>query len=249
MPPQVSCKVDQKETIIHFRTFRLLWFGCFCPLTSGFLGAGMFPISAGVCSSLDKQLWTYWTQSQNTPAVPPSSCSVCDWEVFVSSALPPGVCLTLVQLGLVSPRSHQSACRPVEAIWVSASSAPVSAVRDWLTDGQYPFFALWPAGQRQHVSPNRHPHLHAHKSLKTTGRADNEARHSYFAECSALTVLSTHARMHTAQKSPFAVWKCQNLWCFCFQRLKHAWLKALTRHWLIAALFGNEFASKLACLC
>lgn len=67
----------------------------------------------------------------------------------------------------------------------------MSAVRDWLTAKQYPSFALGPTEQRQRVSPNRHPHLHAHKSLETDARADNEARHSYNSVCKFAEILSS----------------------------------------------------------
>lgn len=122
-----SYQADQRETIFDFRTFRLLWLGWgFFPLASSFLGARMFQVSAGAHYSLDKEVWTYWTQTQNNRALrpPPPALSVIGNCLSHPFYLWVSVCLTLVQLGLVSPWSHQSAWRPVKAISPSRCVSP-----------------------------------------------------------------------------------------------------------------------------
>lgn len=63
---------------------------------------------------------------------------ICDWRVFVSSPLSPGVCLPDTCLGLakfcLDLISHrEDLWRPSLrlALWISANSVPMSAVRDW----------------------------------------------------------------------------------------------------------------------
>lgn len=138
--------------------------------------ASMFHDSQQPHYSLDKQIWTYWTQTPNKPALPPplstlpvrcviGRCLSLSLHLWVS------VSLTLVWLGLLSSWSHQSVWGPVKAISpIFASSVPVSALRDWLTPPRcLHSFAL---GRRQHISSfNRQSHLHAHKSLSELTRS------------------------------------------------------------------------------
>lgn len=85
--------------------------------------------------------------------------STCDWRVFVFLTLSLGVCLpdtclawpTFVLIPSVSVRTCEGRL-PHLAVWISASSVPVSAVRDWLKPTQAPVFALGATGQRQHFS-------------------------------------------------------------------------------------------------
>lgn len=126
--------------------------------------------------SLDKQIWTYWTQTPNKPALPPPLSTLPVRRVIgrclsLSLHLWVSVSLTLVWLGLLSSWSHQSVWGPVKAISpIFASSVPVSALRDWLTPPRcLHSFAL---GRRQHISSfNRQSHLHAHKSLSELTRS------------------------------------------------------------------------------
>lgn len=93
--------------------------------------------------SLDKQIWTYWTQTQNKLAVCRQAPCVIRGCLSFSLCLWGSVCLTLVWLSLLSSWSHQSVWEPVKAIshlavWLPASTVPVSAVRDGLKPTQAP---------------------------------------------------------------------------------------------------------------
>lgn len=61
-----------KGNYIPFRTLGFLWLGCFCPTAWQMEHfddwAGMFQTSAGARYSLDKQVWTFWTQTQKHPS-------------------------------------------------------------------------------------------------------------------------------------------------------------------------------------
>lgn len=76
--------------------------------------------------SSDKQVWTFWTQTQNNPVSSPPLFTLPDLFVIgkclsLRLYLRVSVCLTLVWLGRVSPWSHQSAWGPVKAISPSCS--------------------------------------------------------------------------------------------------------------------------------
>lgn len=266
-----SYQADQKETIFDFRTFRLLWLGWgffFPPLASSFLRARMLQVSAGAHYSLDNEVWTYWTQTQNNWALrPPSSSSICDRELFVSSALPLGVCLpdtcpAWPSFSLISSVSVET-CEghlPISLCESLPARCLCQQFGDWLTARRYPLFALGPTGQRQHVSPNRHPHLHGHKSLSTR-MPGQTTRH---VQLQQLTVqicrdiklwlfypVTLQQRLHAyslylTSKCPLCFTNVSELWHFYYQRLKRVWLKALTEQPLIAVLFGNEFAFKIS---
>lgn len=172
MSSQSDYLAEQSELLFHFSEFRELW-----------LGLSWLPTSLGLaCSktqqphySLDKQVWTYWTQTQNNPALPrhfplsqlylwlgsvclSHSISGCLFAWHLSG-------LAYFLLDLISQCEDLWRPSPHLALWISASSVPVSAVRDWLTPTQSPVFAPGPIGQKHHISPNRQSHLHAHKSL------------------------------------------------------------------------------------
>lgn len=103
MSSQGSDQADQKEAIFHFRMLRLLCCGCFLcvffPQVSSFLGGRNVPgisrcalffrqTGLDILNSDPKQ-----ARSLFSPHPLPSPSSICDWEVFVSFALPPGACL------------------------------------------------------------------------------------------------------------------------------------------------------------
>lgn len=94
MSSQSGYLVEQSELLFHFSEFRKLWLGLF-----------WLPTSPGLtCSktqqahySLDKQVWTYWTQTHNNPVLPRHSplSQLYLWlgSVSLSHTLLLGVCL------------------------------------------------------------------------------------------------------------------------------------------------------------
>lgn len=115
MSSQVSYEGGRKESIFYFRTLRLLWLDCFYPLN---------PASSGPECSRYQQVHVILSTNRfghielrpKTPQPYPLPPRLCLWLGSVCLFLSVSVCLTLVQLGLVSPWSHQSAWRPVKAI-------------------------------------------------------------------------------------------------------------------------------------
>lgn len=143
MSSQSGYLVEQSELLFHFSEFRELW-----------LGLSQLPTSPGLaCSktqqphySLDKQVWTYWTQTQNSPAL---LCyfllsKLCLWLGSVCLSHSVSGCLfawhlsglAYFLLDLISQCEDLWRPSPHLALWISASSVPVSAVRDWLTPTQ-----------------------------------------------------------------------------------------------------------------
>lgn len=189
---------EQSELLFHFGEFPELW-----------LGRSWRPTSPGLAFSktlqphysLDKQVWTYWAQTQNNPArsrhFPLSLLCLWSGSVCLSHSIPGCLFawhlsgLAYFLLDLISQCEDLWRPSPHLALWISASSVPVSAVRDWLTPTQSPVFAPGPTGQRQHISQNRQPHLNAHKSLKKltpshTTRHDTEATRLSVPNCSVM---------------------------------------------------------------
>lgn len=164
-----------------------LWLGSLWLSTSP--GLECFEHSAGSHYTSDKWVWTYWTQTQNNPgpAPPLFTPQLYLWLGSVCLSHSISGCLFAWHLSglagflldLISQCEDLWRPSPHLAVWISANSMPVSAVRDRLTPTQPPVSAPGTTGQRQHISPNRQPHLHGHKSLtkltpSQTTRQDTE---------------------------------------------------------------------------
>lgn len=191
MSSQSGYLVEQSELLFFFSEFRELW-----------LGLSWLPRSPGLACSetaasslLFRQtgldiLNSDPKQRGSTPPLSTLPALFVIGEVFVSLTLSLGVCLpdtclawpTFSLISSVNVRTCEGHL-PI----LLCESLPARCLCQQLGTDSHPrslqSFAPGPTGQRQHISPNRQPHLHAHKSLTKltpshTTRHDTQPRHS-----------------------------------------------------------------------